>query len=56
MQFIAKHGMHELRKWCDDGYKFLQEYDKEVSEKFAIPLSIKVRHSPFRISHSMASH
>lgn len=40
-QFIAKNGIHELKEWCDKGYNFLQEVDKAVSEKFAIPLSIK---------------
>ena len=41
-QFIAKFGIHELKDWCNDGYQFLKSYDKIISEKFAIPQSIKL--------------
>jgi len=40
-QFITKHGMEELRKWLESGYKTIQEWDCMYSDWFAIPKSIK---------------
>ena len=40
-QFIAKHGIDKLRIWLDSGYKFIQDYDKRLSELFCIPRSVK---------------
>lgn len=40
-QFIAARGMNNLQKWCDEGYKTVQQQDKYISERFAIPQSIK---------------
>jgi hypothetical protein len=28
-QFIEKHGIEELRKWCEQGYRRIQNEDKE---------------------------
>jgi len=40
-QFITKHGMEELRKWLEDGYDTIQDWDCIYSDWFAIPKSIK---------------
>ena len=40
-QFITKHGMEELRKWLEKGYKTIHEWDCMYSDWFAIPKSIK---------------
>jgi len=40
-QFIAHKGLHELKEWAEAGYKHLQVCDKELSELFIIPRSIK---------------
>lgn len=40
-QFIASKGMEELRMWCEDGYDAIQRFDKEFSDRFAVPMSIK---------------
>jgi len=40
-QFITKHGMEELRTWLEDGYDTIQEWDKQYSDWFAVPRSIK---------------
>tara|TARA_B110001454_G_scaffold102206_1_gene96482 strand:- start:5222 stop:6775 length:1554 start_codon:yes stop_codon:yes gene_type:complete len=40
-QFITKHGMEELRKWLEEGYDTIQEWDCMYSDWFAIPKSIK---------------
>ena len=41
-QFIAKFNIEELRIWCNNGYSFLKEFDKEISEYFSIRESIKI--------------
>jgi ribonucleoside-triphosphate reductase (thioredoxin) len=41
-QFIASHGIHEYKKWCEEGYKALKKYDEVYSEWFCIPKSIKI--------------
>ena len=40
-QFIAHRGLHELKKWCEEGYKAIQEYDQVYSDWLAVPKSIK---------------
>lgn len=34
-------GIDELRKWSEEGYQTIQEYDKQYSDWLAIPRSIK---------------
>lgn len=41
VQFLANRGIHELRRWCEDGYKKLEYYDEVYSDWLAIPKSIK---------------
>jgi len=40
-QFISQHGLHTLQQWLEQGYAAIQHYDKEYSDWFAIPRSIK---------------
>jgi adenosylcobalamin-dependent ribonucleoside-triphosphate reductase len=40
-QFITKHGMETLRKWLESGYDTIQDWDKQYSDWFAVPKSIK---------------
>ena len=40
-QFITHRGQGELRNWLEAGYDKLQEYDKNYSDWFAVPRSIK---------------
>ena len=40
-QFITKHGMGELQNWLEGGYDTIQEWDKQYSDWFAVPNSIK---------------
>lgn len=40
-QFLAKHDLHELKKWLEIGYSKIQYYDVIYSEWFGIPRSIK---------------
>ena len=40
-QFIARNGLHDLRDWCERGYRVVQEADARYSDAFAIPRSIK---------------
>ncbi len=40
-QFITHRGQGELRNWLESGYDKLQEYDKNYSDWFAVPRSIK---------------
>jgi adenosylcobalamin-dependent ribonucleoside-triphosphate reductase len=40
-QFITNHGMEDLRKWLEKGYKNIQEWDKMYSDWLAVPRSIK---------------
>lgn len=41
-QAIAKFGIEEFRRWCDEGYKTVKHYDEIYSEWLAIPKSVKV--------------
>ncbi len=41
VQFIAARGVHELKKWCEEGYSKIEYYDEVYSDWFAIPKSIK---------------
>ncbi len=40
-QFVAKHGLNELKHWLDTGYNYIQRYDKHLSGVFCIPISVK---------------
>lgn len=41
VQFIHRFGIEEYRKWCDEGYAAIQEYDETYSDWLAIPRSRK---------------
>jgi ribonucleoside-triphosphate reductase (thioredoxin) len=41
VQFISSKGIHELKRWCEEGYKKLEYYDEVYSDWLAIPKSIK---------------
>jgi adenosylcobalamin-dependent ribonucleoside-triphosphate reductase len=40
-QFLDEHGKDELKKWCNEGYNAVQEYDKIFSNLLGINESIK---------------
>jgi ribonucleotide reductase alpha subunit len=40
-QFVAKHGLHTLKEWCESGYDYIQYVDRKYSEWFAVPMSVK---------------
>ena len=40
-QFVSTRGLHELKNWCEDGYKSLEYYDEIYSDWLAIPKSVK---------------
>ena len=40
-QFITQRGLHELKNWLETGYDTIQEWDKQYSDWFAVPKSIK---------------
>ena len=40
-QFITNRGLNELRDWLENGYDVIQEWDKQYSDWFAVPKSIK---------------
>ena len=40
-QFITSRGIHELKEWLESGYDIIQEWDKQYSDWFAVPKSIK---------------
>lgn len=33
-QFIGNKGLKTLENWCEEGYKYIQECDEKISEKF----------------------
>lgn len=37
-----RHGRREVLKWCDKGYRFLQELDADYSDWLCIPRSLKI--------------
>lgn len=41
VQAIAKLGIHEFRRWCDEGYATIQHWDETYSDWLGIPRSIK---------------
>ena len=41
-QFIAKHGIHELQKWCNAGYEKAKETDHRLSNSFSVNQSIRL--------------
>ena len=40
-QFTARHGLHGLKDWCEDGYNQVQFVDHRLSEWLSVPTSIK---------------
>ena len=40
-QFITNRGLGELKNWLNGGYDVIQEWDKQYSDWFAVPKSIK---------------
>lgn len=40
-QFISRLGLNTLKLYCEEGYKFLNAYDKCLSESLGVNLSIK---------------
>lgn len=40
-QFVAKNGIETLREWCEEGYATVKKQDNYISERFAVPRSIK---------------
>ena len=40
-QFLTNKGIGELREWLETGYDTIQEWDKQYSDWFAVPKSIK---------------
>ena len=42
VQAINKHGRREFLRWCDGGYDYIRELDRQYSEWLCIPKSIKV--------------
>jgi len=40
-QFITSRGLNELQNWLENGYDTIQEWDKQYSDWFAVPKSIK---------------
>lgn len=41
IQSFQKHGIKEHIRWCNEGYKYINELDKKYSEWLCIPQSIK---------------
>lgn len=41
VQFVAARGIDELKTWCEEGYKKLENYDEVYADWLAIPKSIK---------------
>jgi intein/homing endonuclease len=41
-QAIAKRGIREHCRWCDEGYKYLKQLDKIYSHWLCVPESIKI--------------
>lgn len=41
VQFISSKGIHQLKEWCQEGYKKIEYYDEIYSDWLAIPKSIK---------------
>jgi ribonucleoside-triphosphate reductase len=41
-QFLSKHSIEDLRQFCTEGYQALEIYDREFSNFFSIPRSIKM--------------
>jgi len=40
-QFITNRGLDELQDWLENGYDTIQDWDKQYSDWFAVPKSIK---------------
>jgi ribonucleoside-triphosphate reductase len=39
---FVKHGRREILRWCDKGYKYLEEKDKSYSDWLVTPRSVKI--------------
>jgi ribonucleoside-triphosphate reductase len=42
IQFLNKFGIHELKNWSEEGFKYLKNYDRLLSNFLQIPESIKI--------------
>lgn len=40
-QAFVRHGRREVLRWCDEGYQYLTDLDREYSEWLAVPVSRK---------------
>lgn len=40
-QFIASKGLHALKDWSEQGYRYVEQLDRKYSDWLAIPTSIK---------------
>mmetsp|Transcript_7071 Transcript_7071/g.10400 ORF Transcript_7071/g.10400 Transcript_7071/m.10400 type:complete len:704 (+) Transcript_7071:422-2533(+) len=40
-QFVESNGLNELKKWCEEGFDYLEKLDQKLSNDFRVPLSIK---------------
>ncbi|KAG5182987.1 hypothetical protein JKP88DRAFT_157690 [Tribonema minus] len=41
-QFVAARDIESLRQWCEEGYRVVRSTDAKLSERFAVPRSIKL--------------
>ncbi len=41
-QFLNTHGINSIKLWSEKGYKYLREFDSELSNLFKVPESIKL--------------
>jgi len=41
IQAFNKHGRREMLDWCDNGYKYVQDLDKEFSDWLCVPRSVR---------------
>jgi adenosylcobalamin-dependent ribonucleoside-triphosphate reductase len=42
VQALNKHGHETMRRWCDEGYRFLRGRDRKLSDFLRVPESIKI--------------
>jgi len=40
-QFVQERGLGELKEWLEEGYKTIEDHDKEYSDWMTVPVSIK---------------
>lgn len=41
-QIVDKIGLNELKQWCNNGYLFMKQFDREISNELCIPKSVKI--------------